>query len=279
MLVKRFLLVAFLATVSMQSMADINSLVADYGVQNARLDEAGLQELLTILESAGSFDTDPNALAASSVLRAQLTADGDTTLAGLGRGESAFNSLFPANHHEAREGFNKLLTSNNSATRADAIEKIRTAMVEPAVVSDADAASAKLRSVGVESIGSLGADAKIATHELKALDNASSTAAERDRANRILSKIASNFAAGNGKTALMSASSDRDMDDLLDYILSVDDSMLNQTTTAPIEFGAPYSALDYARHTGNAIAEAKLLENGAQANVHGSLQGYGPINK
>lgn len=155
MLVKRFLLVAFLATASMQSMADINSLVADYGVQNARLDEAGLQELLTILGSAGSFDTDPTALAASSVLRAQLTADGDTTLAGLGRGESAFNNLFTNSQHQrVRNEFNRLLTSNDSTTRAAAIAEIKAAMVEPAsapaVLSGADAVRAKFLANGID---------------------------------------------------------------------------------------------------------------------------------
>ena len=123
-------------------------------------------------------------------------------------------------------------------------------------------------------------DASVAEHMLKLSLKADATTAEQDKAARVLAKIANNASAGRGKTVLMSAASgDAEVADFLNELADLDPSILNAVTTTPIEFGGFYSALDYARHTGNISAEAALSAKGATSNVHNSLQSFGPINK
>lgn len=221
MLIKRILLVALVATATTSLICKVDPSVMgslqQYGVQSNRIDQDGFNALIEQAKLVDNWDNTDD-LAVSSIIRAQFTDEGDTTMNGLGRGE-AFNNLFVI-------------------------------------------------------------DSKVAAHELKELVSASSTPESRAKAIRILSKIADNKAAGRQKTVLMSAASgDADVAEFLEELASLDAASINNATGVAIEFGSPYTALDYARHTGNAAAEGTLLSRGATARAHGSLQGFGAINK
>lgn len=119
------LLVALIATGTMKLMcADVSTLAPQYGVQNSSLDEDGLIDILELLVASGDFNTDKDALACSSMLRAQLTNSGDTTLAGVGISNDAFNVLFPNYQDDVRDAFNILLTSSDRDTRQEAADLI-----------------------------------------------------------------------------------------------------------------------------------------------------------
>ncbi len=121
MLIKRMLLVALVATGTMNfGIADVSVLAPQYGVQNSSLDANGLASLIELLVESGNFNTDRNALAGSSMVRAQLTNSGDTTLAGIGISNDVFNRLFPNYQDAVRQAFNVLLTSNVKSEREEA---------------------------------------------------------------------------------------------------------------------------------------------------------------
>jgi hypothetical protein len=86
MLIKRILLVALVATATMNCLgtADVSSLV-QYGVQSNSISEDNARLLIQQAKEVDDWNN-PKDLAVSSIVRAQFTNGGDTTLEGINRG-------------------------------------------------------------------------------------------------------------------------------------------------------------------------------------------------
>jgi hypothetical protein len=91
-----FILTLSAFTGSFVSAADINSLVGTFGVQNRAADRDAINAINRNALGVTNFNGADavNARAASSMVRAQLTANGDTTLSGIGTSDN-FSTLYP----------------------------------------------------------------------------------------------------------------------------------------------------------------------------------------
>jgi hypothetical protein len=127
MLIKRIMLVAILATAGINCFGlDVNVLANNYGVQNASIDRGLVNDILGVINNdANSYDTDTTLQVLSSVLRAQLTIAGDTTLQGIGSGCPKFVALYPHHTEEIANQFKKVLAAESShADRQAAVKRI-----------------------------------------------------------------------------------------------------------------------------------------------------------
>jgi len=92
---KILLIVALVSINAMCQGLDVNELASRYGVQDGSIDVSTVNDIvMNIGNSTDNYNSSPELLALSGVLRAKLTATGDTTQAGLG-GSANFGSLFP----------------------------------------------------------------------------------------------------------------------------------------------------------------------------------------
>lgn len=119
------MLVAILATVGINCFGlDVNILATDYGVQNESIDRGVVEDILRfIANSANNYDTDTALDVLSSVLRAQLTAKGDTTLAGLGSSTN-FATLFPFYTADVANQLKIVLDANSTPAQRSRAAKL-----------------------------------------------------------------------------------------------------------------------------------------------------------
>ena len=122
------LLVIALISMAGTCLADVNTLAANYGVQNNSIDQAGLNEALSILSLSDAKFNDNSTKAAdiravSAVLRAQLS--NNTTIDNIGNTD-AFAKLFPFYTSDVVTQFKILLAGDTSAiNRATAAKLIK----------------------------------------------------------------------------------------------------------------------------------------------------------
>jgi len=115
MLIKRILLVALVATATMNCLALLdNGTVVALGLQGATTSPDKLVALAKdVVDLDGDFNSNTAKLARSSAIRNLTTALGDTTLAGIGN-SSNFADLFPYYTNDVANQFKVLLDANST---------------------------------------------------------------------------------------------------------------------------------------------------------------------
>ena len=120
---KSLLIVALVSINALCFGSDIRDLAERFGLQNNNIDKESTKAVL-VYASSGMFSLEPDALAASSIIRAQFTKIGDSTLNGLGQGD-AFARLFNNNQHAAYL-LKELVGINPSLDRSKIIGELNT---------------------------------------------------------------------------------------------------------------------------------------------------------